>query len=341
EGGVVSVVTTFIDIAERKRAEVALRESEERFAKAFQASPDVLVITRLSDRVLLEVNDSWTTLFGHDRDEVIGKRWDIFDLLGDPADRRRAQVILKASNRIRDFEMSVKGKSGETRSVTISGEWLELRGDRCFLTIVHDITKLKRAEESLRKSEEEMRRQLAHLEAIYDTAPVGLCFMDTEQRYVSINERLAEINGKSVAEHLGRTLREVLPDMADGIEPILRRVVETGEPVLDIEVSAVTAAHPSVTGHFLISYYPIKGDDGRVLGVNTVVVDITKRKKIEEERERLLGKERAPREEAGAASGMKDDFLATISHELRPPFPSIRGGARVPPGGSLPPHQAR
>src|SRR5262249_32201775 len=133
---------------------------------------------------------------------VIGKRWDLFDLIGDPADRRRAQTTLKESNRIRDFEMSVKRKSGETRSVTISGEWLELRGDRCFLTIVHDITERKRAEEARRKSEEQARRQLSYIEAIYDTAPVGLCFIDTEQRYVNINKRLAEINGKSVEEHL-------------------------------------------------------------------------------------------------------------------------------------------
>ena len=60
--------------------------------------------------------------------------------------------------------------------------------------------------------------------------------MDTEQRFLSINERLAEINGKTVEEHLGRTLREVLPGLADMIEPFYRRVIETGKPVLNVEM---------------------------------------------------------------------------------------------------------
>jgi len=131
-----------------------------------------------------------------------------------------------------------------------------------------------------------MKRQekpvLKDLQDLYQGAPIGLCSLDTNLRYLHINNWLAELNGLPAEAHLGRTIREVLPDVAAGVEQQLRKVMETGEPIIDGRVDAETLAHPRVVRNFLHHYYPNRSEDGRIVGVSCVVEDITKRKRVEE-----------------------------------------------------------
>ncbi|MFQ5974632.1 MAG: PAS domain-containing protein, partial [Alphaproteobacteria bacterium] len=129
-----------------------------------------------------------------------------------------------------------------------------------------------------RSRAEALTEQLVELDHLYQTAPVGLCLMDRDLRFVRVNEKLAAINGKPVVEHIGRTLREVIPEIAQKVEPIYRRVMETGEPALDFEVQGTTG---NWNGTALVSFHPLKSDDGTVQGVSTVVQDITERKRAE------------------------------------------------------------
>ncbi len=75
--------------------------------------------------------------------------------------------------------------------------------------------------------------ELAHL---YERAPIGLCVTDTQHRYVRINEQLSNINGKYVKEHIGRTIREVLPHISDQIETMFQNVIDSAEPARGYEV---------------------------------------------------------------------------------------------------------
>jgi PAS domain S-box-containing protein len=123
---------------------------------------------------------------------------------------------------------------------------------------------------------------LAELRNIYATAPVGLCCVDRELRYVSINDRLAQFNGRPASAHIGRTLREMIPQLAPMVEPVYRRVLATGEPELDVELVGSTDAAPGVAGTWMCSYSPLRDEENRVIGVNTVVHDVTGIKAAEE-----------------------------------------------------------
>ena len=83
-------------------------------------------------------------------------------------------------------------------------------------------------EAALRESEERSRRHLLELQTVYRTAPIGLALVDRDLRFLRINDKLAEINGMPVDAHIGRTLREVVPSVADTIEPLYRHVIEPG-----------------------------------------------------------------------------------------------------------------
>ena len=124
-------------------------------------------------------------------------------------------------------------------------------------------------------------QRLLQLQAIYDAAPVGLCFLDANMRYVSINKHLAEMNGVPIADHLGKYVPEVLPKFFPVIEPYLRRAL-AGETFRDLEL---TSPRLNSDGHFitlLLSYEPIRDEASEIIGVSVAAIDITSRKVSEE-----------------------------------------------------------
>ena len=131
------------------------------------------------------------------------------------------------------------------------------------------------------QKKESLEEQLVELSHLYETAPIGLCLLDRELRYVRINERLAAINGKPVSDHVGRPFQEVIPEIAPKLEPVLRNVLETGELVLNVEINGATPAEPDVKHYWLCSYFPLIGKDGTVRGITAVVQEITEWKQTQ------------------------------------------------------------
>jgi PAS domain S-box-containing protein len=126
----------------------------------------------------------------------------------------------------------------------------------------------------------------ALFDVVGEGAPVGLAFVDTDLRFVRINAALAALNGRPADEHLGRRLDEVLPELAGELIPIYRQVLETGEPVLERELTAESPDTGRVR-HVLASWFPVRVDD-TIAGVGAVVIDITDRKEAESRLEGVL-----------------------------------------------------
>jgi diguanylate cyclase (GGDEF)-like protein/PAS domain S-box-containing protein len=175
-------------------------------------------------------------------------------------------------------------RDGEEHKVRICGEFeFDSAGEPVAnFGVGQDLTGREQAKKDLRESQDRHRQLTTELELIYRTAPIGLCVLDQDLRFVHINERLAEINGVPVEDHLGKTVSEVVPDVALHNEALLRDVLETGEPVIDFELTAETPARPGVHRTWLSQYWPLRRDDGKIYGINVVAEEITERRWLEE-----------------------------------------------------------
>ena len=128
------------------------------------------------------------------------------------------------------------------------------------------------------------REAKALLDALSDSAPIGLAFVDRDLRFRLINRRLAQMNGLSAAEHIGKRPDEVLPGV-QGIGDIVtrwREILRTGEPWLDVDVRGETAAEPGVLRSWSENFFPVRVD-GAIVGLGAVVEDTTARRQAQEE----------------------------------------------------------
>jgi len=116
---------------------------------------------------------------------------------------------------------------------------------------------------------------LAELEVLYDVAPVGLCLIDAEYRFVRVSKKLADNNGRTVDEYYGAHFQDMIPQIFDRLEPIFRQVFETGQPVVDVEVHCTSSGTPHDVRSWIAGFHPVRRENGETLGINIVVEDVT------------------------------------------------------------------
>lgn len=161
-----------------------------------------------------------------------------------------------------------------------------------IILFAHDVTDLvfstekqiqsicAHTEEELRKANEVAHARLMDLETYFDKIPIGLATIDRECRYIRVNQYLADINGLPVSAHIGKSVREVLPDVANAVEDLLSEVLSTGRSIPTIE-SEVASKVTNELRTIRTSWFPLKDASGNITSIGVVVEEITQRRKLE------------------------------------------------------------
>jgi PAS domain S-box-containing protein len=268
----------------RTEATAAVRSSREQL-ETIMATVDEGIIVQAPDFSRLYANDAAARASGIGTEELVHATADEvtsqFELLaedGTALDPGDLPGRLAFDGRTHERVVHYRKRDGSSdrwsliRANPVRGE----NGDVvATVSVMHDITER-------RASEHRAREAAALVESLFLNAPVGLAFWDRDLRYQRVNEQLVQINGIPAEEHIGRNVFEVFPQFEGQLDEILRGVLETGEPYVGQEVVGETPAAPGELRVYRASWFPVRADDGTILGVGGVVDEITSERRAEE-----------------------------------------------------------
>lgn len=261
------------DITDGVNAKEAIRLSEEKFSKAFHSSPAGMAIIVMDEGTFVDVNESFARISGFDRDELLGKSIRSYEAYAVPEDRGAMSEEIGRNGVLRDYKVRVKTRTGESRTVVISAESIQLGDARCLLMLVNDITESLRFEENLRRSER-LYRLLA--DNMFDL--VGMCDVRGVFTYVSPSYRM--VLGYSEKELLGKPAYSLVhPDDLQGITEIMRKGLKSR--------SKVDAVYRMIHRDGRVLWFEsngkaVVGENGAVLGAVFSSREISDRKVIED-----------------------------------------------------------
>ena len=273
--------------------------------RAVLATERCLTITdpTLDDNPLVYVNPAFERVTGYTGAEILGKNCRILQGPGTDQDEvTRLRKAIAASESCTSVLLNYRADgTAFWNEISISPVVDREGAVTHFVGVQTDVTARVAADREREAALVTERETRALLESVLTTAPVGLGFWDRDLRYTRVNQALAEINGRSVEDHLGRHVLEVLGDDFAEVAELISSVIETGEPVLDHAIRGTTDARPGELRHWMTSYYPVHDPNGALVSVGAVVIEVTAQRQAEADRAEALERERQARLAAEAA----------------------------------------
>ncbi|KKK46005.1 MAG: Signal transduction histidine kinase [Candidatus Lokiarchaeum sp. GC14_75] len=263
------------NIDEKKKAEQNLRDSEEKFAKVFHASPNILAITRMQDGIVIDINEGFTHGLGYNRGDIVGIK--TFDLGIWVSEISRVNFVraIREQEEVLEFETQFKAKSGEIRIVLISGARITLNDEPHLITIAIDITDLKKAERKLRDSEEKFRTAVKN-------SPDYIIFINREGTIFEVNRLEKGFTREMV---FGQSLfNELFFENKNQIK-VVRKAVN--DSIQSGETTGYETTQIAPDGSY--SFYETKvspfeyDDEDRLISLQLTIREITERKAREKE----------------------------------------------------------
>lgn len=266
KGDFVGALAGVIDITERKKAEEALRESEERLKILFEYAPDAYTLSTL-DGTIVDANRASFELTGYSREEVISKSFISMGVIS--LEQFEVGAAATAHRPDEPLELVVKRKDGTKVTVETKTFSVEVKGHPLLLSISRDITERKKAEEIQQ-----------HLVAIVESSHDAIIGKTLDGIITSWNKGAEERYGYSAAEVVGHPISILIPpERADEMPQFLTKV-SRGEAVIDYESERIAKDGRRVT--VLLTISPIKDTSGKIVGASTIAQDITERKRLGE-----------------------------------------------------------
>jgi len=285
------------DIAMHMRTELRLRLSEEKFSVVFQSVPDALTLTSIEDGRILDLNENFSRLFGHSRDEAVGRTTIDLKLWRDNADRAKFIGELLPQGHAYDREVELLKKSGESVTGLVSGKILNLQQGVCLLSVIHDVTEQRKLEKEValdrarlieeiaerKKAEESLRASETFLREAQAMGRIGNWSIDAAALNYAWSDEMYAIHGVAPG----------LPISHDDYQKIIHpgdrgRVLEAMRAgILDAQRQFVIdyrILRPDGSERFVtLVGKTISDGQGRLVSVHGTVQDITER--IEQERQ--------------------------------------------------------